>query len=336
MKYSILKTILSLGIVALVALATLLAVHKYHRPGQMDAMTAQDMDMSQMRPPTGASPVALVAARTGSLDDTVTYTGTVLPFNEQDITARITGTILSLPVYPGDRVRQGQFLAQLDSAEVGAKQQEAAANTRQAKIAQQVALLTHHLHHRAVIDQASSQKSVAMADVTDADSQLQAADNAIGDANAAVQAAEANVAYWSPEIGREKTLADQGAVSRQEYQSELAQSLAADAALSQAKAKALGAMAMRKSALGEAGVAAKKQVDVASAGVKMADADLALAQVQADEAGAGADAAADVERQAAIVEGLHKNHVYGGWHRCVSSGRARNARPSRHADTQRR
>src|SRR5689334_4640652 len=100
-------------LIAAVAVATGWATHKYQRNGHLDVLSAQAMDMSAMHPPVGAAPVALAAVRQGSLSDTVTYTGTVRAYNEQDVSPRITGRLVALPVYPGNRVRAGQVVAQL-------------------------------------------------------------------------------------------------------------------------------------------------------------------------------------------------------------------------------
>lgn len=82
MKTAFLKNLIALAAIILVLVGTNWAVRRYHRPGQLDVISAQAMDMSQMRPPSGAAPVALASVRQGSLADTVTYTGTVAPYNE--------------------------------------------------------------------------------------------------------------------------------------------------------------------------------------------------------------------------------------------------------------
>ena len=115
--------------IAAVLLGTGWAVKRYQKPGQLDVITAQAMDMSQMRPPTGAAPVALATVRYGSLAETVTYTGSIIPYNEQDISPRITGTLVSLPVYPGDFVRAGQIVAQLDTSQAGPQAAQAEAES---------------------------------------------------------------------------------------------------------------------------------------------------------------------------------------------------------------
>ena len=305
MKTSSVKNLIALAAVILVLVGTNWAVRRFRRPGQLDVISAQAMDMSQMRPPTGAAPVALASVRRGSLADTVTYTGTVAAYNEQDISPRITGTLISLPVYPGDPVRAGQLVAHLDTSQVGPQAAQAAAQAREAWLGAQVAHLTHYLHHQAEFDQAMAQMQAAQQVVLDAQAEALADQDAITDARAGVQSAQANVDYWKAEIVREKQLADAGAASRQEYQSELAQAQVAQAALSQAQAKVSQARATAASARAKVQVA-RRQVAAAQAGVKMAQADIAVAQGQAVQAEAGAAAARAAARAAAVQEGYSR------------------------------
>ncbi len=280
---------------------TIWAVRRFHRAGQLDVVTAQAMDMSAMRPPIGAAPVALASVRRGSLNNIVTYTGSVLPFNEQAISPRVVGTVISLPVYPGDPVRAGQVVAQLDSAEVGAKADQAAAQAHQAQLSARVAQLSHRLRSTAALDQAEAQEGATGQAVVTARAEAQAAQDAVADAQAGVQSAQANADYWKTEIVREKQLADAGAASRQEYQSELAQAQAADAALAQAKSKVRQAQATVSAS--HAKVAqAQREVTAARAGRRMAQADLVVAAGQADQEAAGADAAQAAAREAAVVQ----------------------------------
>ena len=296
------KNLIAFLAIIMVAAVTAWAVRSFHKPGQLDVISAQAMDMSQMRPPVGAAPVALASVKTGSLSDTVTYTGSVLAYNEQDISPRITGTIQSLPVYPGDRVQAGQLVAQLDSAEVSAQAAQARAQAQAAQINEQVAHLTHHLHHGAALAQSQSQLAAARQGISDAQAEAQANQDAVTDAEASVQSAQAGADYWKTEIAREKQLAGAGAVSQQEYQNEQAQAQAAFAAVNQANARAAQAKAMVRSAQAKV-LQARRQVDVANAGVRMAEADVAVAEGQAQQAGAGAMAAQATARQAGVVQG---------------------------------
>ncbi len=305
MKTSFLKNLIALAAIILVFVGTTWAVRRFHRPGQLDVISAQAMDMSQMRPPTGAAPVALASVRQGSLADTVTYTGSVLAYNEQDISPRITGKLVSLPVYPGGTVQAGQVVAQLDTAEVGAKADQAVQEARQAQLGAQVAHLTHHLHHQAALDQATAQAEAAQQGVSDAQAEAQADQDAIADMQAGVQSAQASANYWKTEIVREKGLADAGAVSQQEYQNEMAQAQAANAAVSQAQAKVSQARATAQSARAKVQVA-RRQVTAAQAGVRMAQADIAVAQGQAAQAEAGASAAQATARVAVVEQGYSR------------------------------
>jgi RND family efflux transporter MFP subunit len=288
--------------VAAVTVGTGWAVQHYHRPGQLDVLTAQAMDMSQMRPPTGSAPVALAAVRRGSLADTVTYTGTVAAYNEQALSPRITGTLVFLPVYPGDSVKAGQIVAKLDTSEVGPQAAEAAADARQAQIGAQIASLTHRLHHQAALDQAQAMLEAAEQGVPDARAEADAARQAIADTEAGVTSAQATADYWNTEIVRERQLADAGAVSRQEYQNELSQAQAAHAAVSQAQAKVRQASATAQAARDRIAVA-QRQASAARAGVRMAQADMLVAEGQTAQARAGADAAKAAAGAAAAQAG---------------------------------
>ena len=63
------------------------------------------MDMSA-RVTSGNTPfpVTLASVLRQTIRGTATYTGSVAPYNEEDIYPRVTGRILEMPVYPGDRV----------------------------------------------------------------------------------------------------------------------------------------------------------------------------------------------------------------------------------------
>ena len=86
------------------------------------------MDMN-MRITSGATPfpVVIMPVERGPIAGTVVYTGSVVPFNEEDIYPRVTGRIVDMLVYPGDAVRPGQVLARLDSVELSSRVREAEA-----------------------------------------------------------------------------------------------------------------------------------------------------------------------------------------------------------------
>ncbi|MFN3479727.1 MAG: efflux RND transporter periplasmic adaptor subunit [Thermodesulfovibrionales bacterium] len=58
--------------------------------------------------------VDVAEAKEGSIFKTSHYLGTIMPFNYADISARITGNILSVNVREGDPVHRGQLLVSID------------------------------------------------------------------------------------------------------------------------------------------------------------------------------------------------------------------------------
>ena len=97
------------------------------------------MDMSVMKPPVGAVPVAAMAVKRQPIDATVRYTGSAVSFVDQDVYPRVTGWITWMPFYPGDRVRRGQLLARLDATELGSKVNEQIAARAMAEHANTIA-----------------------------------------------------------------------------------------------------------------------------------------------------------------------------------------------------
>lgn len=83
--------------------------------GSRQAAEAQ-ASRSQAGPETGPPAVEVAIARTGTLEETLEYTGTTQPFREVSLRSQLEGQLLSLPVDVGDRVQQGQILGQIDDA----------------------------------------------------------------------------------------------------------------------------------------------------------------------------------------------------------------------------
>ncbi len=292
---------ITLALTLLVIFSTIIFVRMVQIPGHVDVITAQAMDMSQMRPPTGTAEVTFATVRTGTISDTVSYTGTIKAYNEEDIASRVSGVVQSIPVYPGDYVHTGELVAELDSAESDAKTDQALADAQSAEDAAQVAHLTHHLHHTAALDGAAAQVDASESQIASAQSDATAALARVTDAEAAVQSAIANADYWNAEITREKVLADAGAVSQQEYQNELSQSQTSASALDQATAKKSEAISSASSAQAKV-VEAQAQLKSALAGRRMATADITIAVGQAAEAESNALSASAAARAAQVLE----------------------------------
>jgi multidrug efflux pump subunit AcrA (membrane-fusion protein) len=295
------KNKLSLAVTTIVIVAVGVFVNRVRIPGHVDVITAQAMDMSQMHPPSGTALVKFATVQTGTISDTVTYTGTVKAYNEEDISARVTGQALSIPVYPGDTVHVGELVAQLDTAELGAKADQALADAQSAQDSALVAHLTHQLHHRAALDESTAQVQSAESALLAAQADAQNSQAAVSDAQAGVQSAIANSDYWKEEIKREKSLVDAGAVSESDYDSELSQSLMAASALSQANAKLIEANSVAHSSQAKV-LQAASQIKAAEADQRMALADITIGQGQAQEAADTAVSADAAARDAQIVE----------------------------------
>jgi HlyD family secretion protein len=93
---------------------------------------AMDMD-GRVASGNTAFPVVMTPAERGPIVGTVTYTGSVVAFSEEDVYPRVTGRIVEIPVYPGDAVHPGQVLARLDSVELSSRVREAEAGVAAAQ-----------------------------------------------------------------------------------------------------------------------------------------------------------------------------------------------------------
>ena len=165
-----------------------------------------------------AFPIVSAPAERAPIRGAVTYTGTVAPFNEQDIFPRVTGRIVEIPVYPGDSVRAGQIVARLDDVELAsrAREAEAMAATAQANRAQMEADVVAARHG-----------------VTQMEREL--------------VMVEAELTYASGVRARSEQLVSSGAVSRQEYENNRSLALALEAKREAAQAKLEQARAMETS-----------------------------------------------------------------------------------------
>jgi HlyD family secretion protein len=177
------------------------------------------MDMN-MRVSAGASafPVVTAAVERVAISGTVVYTGSVVPFNEEDIYPRVTGRIVEMPVYPGDAVRAGQVVARLDDVELTSRvrEAEAMAATAQANRAQMEA------------DVLAARRGIAQMDRE-------------------VAMVDAELAYASGVRGRSERLVASGAISRQEYENDRSMAVALEAKREAAQAKLEQARAMEAS-----------------------------------------------------------------------------------------
>ena len=198
---------------ALVIAAIVVALFK--NPNQMGVIESQSMNMNNMRPPQGAVPVALAKVETRQIGQLFTYTGTVRAYEDQDVVSRIAGQLTQVLVYPGDHVRRGQVVAQIDS-----RNSEYVSRAEEARLGELAAS-----HNVGIAEEELQQRR----------HDAQAAQEEISQAEHSVAGAAADVGYWTAEIAREKQLLASRVVSQEEFDSELAKAKTAEATLAQAK-----------------------------------------------------------------------------------------------------
>ena len=292
------------AMLAVVYAATSFVVWKYKKPGQMSVIEAQAMDMSAMKPPQGAVPVATEVAKRGPFRASVTYTGTVVAYTDEDIYPRVVGTIVDMPVYPGDTVKAGQVIARLDSVELSAREREALMGREAASEEQRAALAqataSGHAYEQALADLDESRSarkasettlSSAQAAVTEADSAQARAEHDL-----TASQAEHRAAQSGSKVAKADLDAARSAVGT--TQAELA-SAQADAAYWEAEIKRskvlvdADAISLDEYQREEAKFkAARAAVDSAQAKVKQSQAAASAAEAAVAQADAGVEAAA--------------------------------------------
>jgi len=127
----------------------------------------------------------------GSLERSLPLTGSLMPFNEATVKAKVAGELVAVPVREGESVKQGQMLAKIDLTEVGAKVAAREADVAAAKAQlvwaeknrnQQKALLDKGFISQSAFDNIQSNYDVAIAKLHAADAELVVARKAQGDA----------------------------------------------------------------------------------------------------------------------------------------------------------
>ncbi len=282
-------------------------VIKFRPPGAMTVVEAQAMDMTVNGTPVGAMPVAVEKVSPRLFAPTVTYTGSVVAYNDSEIYPRVMGTLTAVYVYPGDRIKAGQVVARLDSLELASRAQEAEAARRAAyheysmsseeraqALAQESAARSKTGEARSAVREAQEQLRAAEAMREQAQSEKEAAQAAVAEAEANIVAMQADADYWKNELERQERLYQAKAVSREEYEREKAQAQTAFTRVSQAQAAMREKRAM--------GAAAQSKIRQAEANIRSAQA--RVEQMQAAMSGAQADL-----RSAAANTELNTHHT---------------------------
>jgi multidrug efflux pump subunit AcrA (membrane-fusion protein) len=226
----------------IVAMAVVVAAGVWaYRANVSSGGAAMDMNM---RVTSGNTPFPVVLAPVirGPVSGAVTYTGNIAPFNEEDIYPRVTGRILEMSVYPGDRVEKGQVVARLDDVELTSKVREAEAMA-----------------------------ATAQANRTQMEAELSAARFGIAQMQKELAMAEAEAGFQQSVAARDERLFTKGAISQQDAESSRSMAASATAKVEAARAKVEQMRAMEG--------AARKKLEAMDAMVANAQAQLRTAQV---------------------------------------------------------
>jgi len=257
------STLVSLAVLGLALVAAVWAVNRFRREGSMTPLEAQVMEMNTPAP-EGSIPVQLAVAETKPFSASVSYSGQVVGYVEQDVIARVTGSIRSMSVYVGDRVRVGQVLARLETSQLQPMVAEKSAGVNSAS--QGVTVATSELEQSLnMVQQVNAEVSMSRSEVEETQSMLESARASQGAAEANLQAAKAEASsaqsdlsaaaadatYQRQELERMRSLFEQAAVSKDEYQRAVAETQKADAASASARDRITQAGAMVNAATSE-------------------------------------------------------------------------------------
>ncbi len=307
-------TIGGLALLAVLLLGARYAVNNWRRPGAMTPLEAQVMEMNTPAP-AGVSAVELGEVTEGSLSETVRYAGQAVGNVEQPIYPRVTGTILSMPVYVGDRVRKGQILAQLDTSQLDPNLAEKAAMSGMAAKDLDIAASEHESAlqdvaeaqatlsgKRSAVDEAKALASASAAELRAAGSEVTVAESEIKIADAEAVSAGQAAAYSRNQLERNRALFADGFISRAALQ--LSETEAAESASRLSKANADVSRSKARLDAARADLDRAKAMALANERrVRQAEAEVREAQATVAARRAGADAARKrIARERASVD----------------------------------
>jgi HlyD family secretion protein len=107
----------------------------YHANSRKAAADQAESRSAADRDDASAVPVETVRLSPGGILRTSTQIGTVHPYKQAELFAKISGYLKELHVDYGDHVKQGQLLAEIDDPEIVKEAEKAAADVNQAKAA---------------------------------------------------------------------------------------------------------------------------------------------------------------------------------------------------------
>jgi RND family efflux transporter MFP subunit len=161
---------------------------KHHGGGIADPLVASD-------PGAGATRVQVMKPKVLESDQALVLPGTVKALEETKIYPRVTGYVKRWLVDIGDKVKEGQLLAEIETPELDAQLVQARAQLAQARaaVAQMVAQRDYSKSNTARYETLADQKLVAKAQVEQTQAQAATDEANVAAAQANVAAQEANV-----------------------------------------------------------------------------------------------------------------------------------------------
>jgi len=260
-------------------------------PGAITVIEAQGMDMTAMKAPQGTQPVAAEKAQYRRVGSEQSFPATVMAFSDEEIIARVPGRVLSL-AYPGDHVRAGQIVAQLDAREYFDQQRQArfmaessGAQTQASR--QEVDLLrASKARTLADLNVANVGVSKSEADKEVAAQELQRTLSEADAKKARVKDREADLIYAEQDLGRQQQLYGEGFTSLDQFQRAQRAHDTAESKVQEAEAeaaamdKAAQAASGRVSAMDKEIEQSKAQVKSAQAAILEADKDVEKAKAE--------------------------------------------------------
>lgn len=252
-------------------------------------------------------------AKAQDLTDEITASGNIIPFQTANLSPKTAGRVARLFVEQGDRVQQGQKIAQMENAEVQAAYAQAQANVQQAQanlnkgkngtraeeIAQAQARLTQAQANLNKAKNGNRPEETAQVGAKLAQTQANlnlarsTAPQQIEQATAQVSAATAKLKLAQAQVNRFRSLQTSGAIAQErldqataDYQTARANLLDAQQKLQQVRNSSQSEIAQRQAAVTEAQQALRqsqlgsRSEDVASLAAQVAQAQAAYQQAK--------------------------------------------------------
>ena len=141
------RFLLGLGVFAALSGGILLVAHQISPANSMGGHDGHDMsgmshdDMMRVDGAFNPIPVTVEMIQAGEFEAGVSYTGSIMPYQEVIVYPRISGQLTNYSVYPGDRIEAGQVLAQLNATELSTE----LAGARAEAYAMQTSLQASHV-----------------------------------------------------------------------------------------------------------------------------------------------------------------------------------------------